>query len=392
MTTTLRMLTVAAVAATAMLAGACAPSVNVLPPRSPQERRAAELEAAVAEIKGQKTARDRRTDAPAEVPPPPVDPGRAAMERAVYDPDPSVVGTVVASVNGEIITREDVLRDIRPQLDAVGRDETLTEVGRDMRRRDLIGAVLLLKVERLLALQEARRVIPAEESERIEADAQAVLADVMRALGSMARMEVMLRQEGRTVASQKQAEVDNRRIRALLNREVEAHVDVTPGEVQKYYASHKDEFALKAQVQAREIFVSVAKQETVEAAEARAKALRGRVTAGEDFAAVAKSSSDGPNAADGGLWDWATAGAGTFRPEVAAAAFALRKGEISEVIVSEIGAHLLKAEDARPARTLSASEAQDEIVKKLRNAKRNDLYSKLIRRLWDKSTVDIRWR
>jgi len=47
-----------------------------------------------------------------------------------------------------------------------------------------------------------------------QADARSVIADVMRALGSMARMEVMLRQEGRTVSSQKQVEIDNRRIRA----------------------------------------------------------------------------------------------------------------------------------------------------------------------------------
>ena len=142
----------------------------------------------------------------------------------------------------------------------------------------------------------------------------------------------------------------------------------------------------------REIFVSAAVAGSPEKASEKAGALRARVAAGEDFAAVARGASDGPNAAAGGLWEWATAGKGAFRPEVEHAAFRLKKGEISDVVVSEIGAHVLRAEDVRPATTLSAAEAQGEILIKLRNKKRDELYRALIKRLWDKSYVDIRWK
>jgi peptidyl-prolyl cis-trans isomerase SurA len=398
---TLRVLTILAVA---FAANSCAPSINLLPPQTPQEKRMAELETSIAQAKDEQAPPKQNaggmvpaTPATPSAPPPaepprPADPALDAMKRARYEPDPKVVGSVVAVVNGDIVTREEVLRDARRQLDAIDADPTLTEIGRDARRRELIGAVILLKVERLLALQEARRVIPPEEAERIEADAQAVIADVIRALGTMTRMEVMLRQEGHTVGSQKQVEIDNRRIRALLSREVDARVDVTPGEVQRYYAEHTGEFARKAQARVREIFVSAEKAGSPEKAAEKAKLLRERVLAGEEFARVAEGCSDGPNAAQGGLWEWATAGGGTFRPEVERAAFALGKGETSEVVVSEIGAHVLRAEDARPARTLSCAEAQGDILAKLRNKKRDELYRALIKRLWDKSYVDIRWK
>ncbi len=372
-----------------VLAGGCAPSVSVLPERSDREKQISDLESAVTEMKSQ---RSKPVQAPGTEPPKPVDPARDAMEHATYNPDPSVVGGVVATVNGEIITREEVLRDAKPQFDAIGRDETLTDMGREEKRRAVIGAFILLKVERLLALQEARRVIRADESEQIQQEVDTSMSDVIRALGNMARAEVMLRQEGKTIKTQKQVEMDNRRIRKLIDREVNSHVDVTPAEVQKYYAEHPDEFVRKAEVQVREIFASAEKRGSIEAATERAKALRGRVKAGEDFAKVAKEASDGPNAAEGGLWERATAGAGTFRPEVEQAAFALSKGELSEVVVSEIGAHVLKAEDVKRARTLSFAEAQDEIAKKITNRKRDEVYGKFIRRLWDKSAVEICWK
>jgi parvulin-like peptidyl-prolyl isomerase len=328
---------------------------------------------------------------PAE-PPPPLDPGLDAMRRARYEPDPKVVGSVVAVVNGDIVTREEVLRDARTQLDAIDADPTLTELGRDVRRHDVLWDLIHFKVEKLLALQEARRTIRPEEAELIEADTQTVMSGVARVLGTHTRMEEMLRQEGHTVESKKQAVIDNRRIRVLMSREVDARVDVTPGEVQRYYAEHTGEFALKAQVQVREIFVSAGKTGSPEKAAEKAKLLRERVLAGEDFAEIARTCSDGPNAAQGGVWEWATAGGGTFRPEVEHAAFALRKGETSGVVVSEIGAHVLRAEDARPARTLAFSEAQADILVKIRNQKWDELYRTFIKRLWEKSYVDIRWQ
>ena len=70
------------------------------------------------------------------------------------------------------------------------------------------------------------------------------------------------------------------------------------------------------------------------------------------------------------------------------------EGTISEsdVIVSQIGVHIIKVEDVRPARTAPFAEVQSQIGKDLREQKRKRLYRDFIKKLWDQSYVDIRWK
>jgi peptidyl-prolyl cis-trans isomerase SurA len=317
---------------------------------------------------------------------------RPGLAGATYEPQPDIVGTVVAVVNGDIVTRESVLNEIRPQLDAIDRDSSLTAVGRESKRRELISGTVMVKVERLLALQEAKRVIPPEEGERIEADVNSLVKNTIRYVGTLTRLETTLAERGKTVSEQKQTEVDNRMIRALLLREVDANVDVTPAEMQQYYEAHRADYEQKSQVQVREIFLSFPNYPSKDEAVNRGRDLLKRIAAGEDFAKLAREFSDGPNAKTGGLWEFVTEGAGTFRPEVEQVAFSLTPKAVSDVVLSEIGVHILKVEDVRPARTIPFPELQDEIMMKLRGQQREALYRQLIKKLWDRSYVDIHWR
>ena len=83
---------------------------------------------------------------PPRIPPP---------EDGSYAPEDAVVGTVVAVDNGDIVTKEEVLRDVRPKLEEVDADGSLTDVGRHVKKKQLIHQAIIFKVERLLALQEA---------------------------------------------------------------------------------------------------------------------------------------------------------------------------------------------------------------------------------------------
>jgi len=309
-----------------------------------------------------------------------------------YEPQPDIVGTVVAVVNGDIVTREAVLNEIRPQLNAVDRDASLTAFGREAKRRDLITTRVMVDVERLLLLQEARRVVPPEEGERIEADATSFMKDTIRYVGTLTRLETTLAEKGRTVSEQKQTEVNARLIQALLLREVYSKVDVTPAEMQSYYEAHRADYAEKKQVQIREIFLNVPAGTPNTEAIARARDLLKRIAAGEDFSTLAKQYSDGPNAKTGGLWEFVTEGQGTFRHNVDEAAFSLAPKAVSDIIESEIGVHIIKVEDLRPARTIPFPELQDEIMMKLRSDQREAFYRQLINKNWDRSYVDIRWK
>ncbi|HUW56496.1 MAG TPA: peptidyl-prolyl cis-trans isomerase [Planctomycetota bacterium] len=326
------------------------------------------------------------TPAPAE------EPRRPALERATYLPDPNVVGTVVAVVNGDIITKEDVLLEVRPELTRIDADPALTPVGREARRKELISTVLVLKVERLLALQQAKRVITLEEDKQIEADVDSIVKDTIRFVGTAAKLENELARKGQTIDRQKQAALDNRRIQALLAREVDAHVYVTPAEMQAYYEAHKTDYDVPGEVQVRQIFLDRKNYASAKEAADRGTELLKRIRGGEDFGKLAEEYSDGPYAKKGGLWDFVTQGSGGFRPEVEREAFRLPAKGVSGVITSEIGVHLIKVEDVRPARRAPFAEVQDEIAVRLRNGKRDELYRAFIKKLWDKSYVDIHWR
>ena len=145
-------------------------------------------------------------------------------------------------------------------------------------------------------------------------------------------------------------------------------------------------------MQIREIFLALSSYATKEDALRKGRDLLKRIAAGEDFARLAKEYSEGPYAKDGGLWEFVVQGSGAFRPEVEKIAFSLAPKAVSDVILSEIGVHIIKVEDIHAAHTVPFLEVQEGIATKLRQEKREQLYRQFIKKLWDRSYVDIRWK
>lgn len=341
----------------------------------------------------EKPAEPAKTEAPAPKAPEPKTPGPAAQPPPQpAPPGGTLVGTVVAVVNGDIITQEDVLRDIRPELAAIDRDDSLTAIGKNAKRSDVIANTVVRKIERLLALQEARRTIPDEQAQRVEADVDTLIKSTIRLVGTLTRLQGMMAAEGQTIEAQKKIEVDNRLIRLLLDREVDGRVYVTPGEMLRCYDDHEASYRRKKEVQIREIYISYANVPAKEDAVKKAGELLERIRKGEDFGKLAAQYSEGPQAKKEGLWDFATEGTGAFRPEVEKAAFSLGPKEVSGCLTSQIGAHIIKVEDVRPARVVPFAEVQEDIGAKLRAGKRQALYRQFIDKLREKSYVEVLWK
>jgi len=158
-----------------------------------------------------------------------------------------------------------------------------------------------------------------------------------------------------------------------------AQVEVADADVAEYYELNKDEqFTEPEQVRARHILVKVDPDATAEAkAAARKKAedLLARVKAGEDFATLAKKSSDDPgSAAKGG--DLGLFGRGAMTPAFEAAAFALEPGQVSDVVETPFGFHVIRVEE-HPAGGVKPLEAvREQITQKLRNDRALELARK----------------
>jgi len=146
-------------------------------------------------------------------------------------------------------------------------------------------------------------------------------------------------------------------------------VTVYTGEIEEYYDSHYDEFSHPEEVRLRHILFQVrqdADSSSVEEKTRLLEELRERVRKGEDFALLAgKYSEDRMTAGNGG--DLGAVKRGDLVSEVEKAAFSLKAGETSGVIVSPYGLHLLQVQDRREERVDPLEEVKERIREELRN-------------------------
>ncbi|GAA4338889.1 SurA N-terminal domain-containing protein [Pigmentiphaga soli] len=146
-------------------------------------------------------------------------------------------------------------------------------------------------------------------------------------------------------------------------------IQVSDSDVGSYYEQNKARFGQPEQRRASHILITVdAKASEAERAAAlkKAQALDQQAKApGADFAKLARQNSQDPgSAANGGDLDWF--GRGMMVKQFEDAAFALKQGEVSDVVPTEYGFHIIKLTGIRPAQTKPLAEVRGQIVDEIR--------------------------
>ena len=141
---------------------------------------------------------------------------------------------------------------------------------------------------------------------------------------------------------------------------------VTDAEVQQYYTQNQASYRVEAQVKVRHILISVdpnAGPAADAAAKARAQSILDQLRKdnGKDFAELAKKYSDDPGSKDqGGELGWLKPGATV--PEFDHTAFAQQPGQISGLVRTRFGYHIIQTEDKQTAHVKPLSEVKSSIV------------------------------
>jgi len=141
-------------------------------------------------------------------------------------------------------------------------------------------------------------------------------------------------------------------------------IKVTPDELQRYYSEHQDEFRVPEQVKASHILIKVpegADPKVDAAARAKAEDILKQLKAGANFEELAKKNSDDPGSGkQGGSLPWF--GRGQMVPEFEQAAFSLAPGQLSGVVKTTYGYHIIRVDDKHQAgiKTLQEVRAQIE--------------------------------
>ena len=168
---------------------------------------------------------------------------------------------------------------------------------------------------------------------------------------------------------------EQRKVRMLLlDRDQEfARTTVTPAEVQANYNSSIAQYQTPEQVRASHILLNTAGKDEA-AVRTQAEGLLQQIRAGADFAELArKFSEDEGSKVNGGDLDYFTRG--RMVPEFETAAFALETGQVSEIVRSQFGFHIIKVVDKKPAVTRSLDEVRPQIEEQLKRQRADEQLS-----------------
>ena len=165
---------------------------------------------------------------------------------------------------------------------------------------------------------------------------------------------------------------------ALIEREILDKIGVNDEEFLDYYEQNKDSFTEKEQVHLYNILLET---------EEEAQNVLERLKAGEDFSEIAIEKSSGPSAAQGGDLDYVAKG--TIIPEIEEVIFALELEELSEVVKTDFGFHILKITEKKAETVKTLEEVREEIVQTLLPEKQKEAFDNLLEELKGKVEIEI---
>jgi peptidyl-prolyl cis-trans isomerase C len=271
---------------------------------------------------------------------------------------------VAARVNGVAISGSEVDRIIK-EMAAQYKAKTNTPVTDEM-LKNAKTAILNKLIDAELLYQAGQKLGVKDLDKQVDEQ----FAKKKKQFASPAEYEKALKETNLTEKDLKLLIRKDIVINNLLGKEVADKVTVPADEVKKFYDENKDKFKTEESVRASHILIGVGEKASVEdkkKAKEKAEAIRKRLLAGEDFAAVAKKESTCPSAPQGG--DLGSFSKGQMVPEFEKAAFALKPGEISDVVETKFGYHIIKVQEKKPAGTVSFDEAKKNIEQYLKGQK-----------------------
>lgn len=163
----------------------------------------------------------------------------------------------------------------------------------------------------------------------------------------------------------------------------------TEADAKKYFDENPKMFESPAQVRASHILIKSDKKDPEEkkkAAREKADGLLKRVRNGEDFATLAKENSDCPSAKDGGDLDF------FYQQEMAKpfgdAAFSMKKGDVSDVVETQFGYHIIKVTDKKDSFMVSFDDWKDQIMNRILETRVRGALDEKVKDLRSKAKVD----
>lgn len=311
---------------------------------------------------------------------------RAADNTPVPE-NPQIIEEIVAKVNGEIVTKGDLVRAER-DLDADLHHQGLSGADYEKAYEQDKSDILRNKIDQALLVQKGKDL-----DINVDSDLSKYLAELQKnsSIADPDKFHEYVRQQTHMsyedfVQQAKDGIVTQR----VIRQEVGSRIVVKHEDIEKYYNEHKSEFVRKEQVFLSEILVSTnGKNATsMAAALAKAKALVTRAKNGERFADLAKDNSDAVTAQAGGeLGGWSQ---GQLAKKIEDAVWNQPRGYVTDPIQLENGYLVLKVDDHQKAGQASLDEVSNEIMEKLFTPKMQPAVREYLTKLRTQAFLEIK--
>ena len=307
--------------------------------------------------------------------------------------EPQEPEVVVVTVNGDEITEKELAMAVDLQIRRADPRVMQLSPERLEQRRKLVRTQVLdiLIAERLLNGQiEAAGIVVTDEEVVKAFEAQGASLNPPKTLDEI---KAILLSSGLTFEEAKEQYRQGLSRRKLLEARWAGKVDVNDADAQVYYDRNIRQFEIPEQVRASHILTkpqildpnsdpNLAKV----AARAKAENLLAQIKDGADFAELAKAhSADRATAPRGGDLDFFTRER-MVKP-FADAAFAMQPGEVSDIVETQYGYHIIKVTERKEATVRPFEEVKAAIVQHLTTQKRTEIAKEYVDELREKATI-----
>jgi len=288
-------------------------------------------------------------------------------------------GQTMAEVNGEKITKADLEKRMEPlkklYTAQFGMDFSKKESKETLNK--LEKSVLEQMVTEKLILQAAAKNNVQVSSEEVKKQIDNL---VKERFPSREAFNDFLKKQNFSLADLEQ-EIDSQLLAEKLAEKVidQKKIGVSEEEAKKYFQNHQQDYNVPELVKARHILVKDKKQ---------AEDILKKLQQGQDFAQLAKTYSQDPGSKDKG-GDLGYFSRGQMVPAFEKAAFSLKIGQISSIIQTDYGYHIIKVEDHKQPQTFQFQQLREEVKKQLEESKKKETWMKFLADLRSQGKVKI---
>ena len=217
------------------------------------------------------------------------------------------------------------------------------------------------------------------------ADIDAEVSKVVTQVGGPENYKKALDAQGITEVQFRKELEKGAKVNKLVEQACAGVADPTEDEVAKFYEAHKAEFVVPHQVLCQHILV----KGSDDAALDKIKAIRERIVSDKaDFAEEAKKHSDCPSGAEGGSLGWF--GRGMMVPEFDKVAFEMKKGEVSGVVSTQFGYHIIYKADEKGGGQQTLVDVHDQVKDLLRHETRGRAMDAFVAELRANAKIEYR--